>query len=274
MPPALSVIVPVYNGGEYLEKTLHSVFDQSFADWELLVIDNASSDSTPALLERIQAQRGDPRLRLLRNETTIPAVENWNRAIAEARGEFLKVICADDLPAPGSFQTQVEALRKHPGVVLCTGSRVIIDAQGKKLFTTDRLGGRGVIPGKEALRRCALAGTNIIGDPVHVTWRRSAMERAGSFDPSVPYATDLDFWLNLLGAGDLYYDPAPSGLYRIHGGANSSGQWKSTTDWVMAIFRKQAERGHLRFSRAAWLGITAKAYFHGFARGQVYRFLG
>ena len=274
MTPVLSIIIPAYNAGEYLEETIRAVFAQSFQDWELIIINNASTDNTAAILEKIRVEFNGPRIRVLTNAATLPAVENWNIAIGQARGEFIKVICADDLPAKGSCQSQVEALQRYPNVVFATGARVIINSKGKKLFTTNRLGSRGVIPGRDAIRRCALAGTNIIGDPVHVMWRSSAMERLGSFDPAVIYATDLEYWLRLLTIGDLYYDPSPSGLYRIHGEANSSDSWKATTDWVLEIFRKQVQSNNLSLSGLQLQWITAKAYIHGFARGQIYRFLG
>ena len=167
----------------------------------------------------------------------------------------------------------MEALRLNPKVVLVTGSRIIINAKGKKLFTTNRLGKKGVLRGSDAVRRCALAGTNIIGDPVHVMWRRSAMEQIGSFDPAVRYATDLDYWLRLLNVGDLYYDPSPAGLYRIHGGADSSGQWKATTDWVLKIFDTQRKLNNLQLSNWMFALIAVKAYLQGSLRGQIYKHL-
>ena len=274
MPPSLSIIIPAYNAGEYLEETIRAVLSEDFQDWELIVIDNASTDHTASILEKIRKEFNDPRLRILKNATTLPACENWNLAIRQANGEFIKVICADDLPAEGSFRRQVEGLRQNPNVVLATGSRVIINAKGKRLFTTNRLGKKGVTDGKEAIKRCALAATNIIGDPVHVMWRKSAMENVGSFDPSVRYATDLDYWLRLLSVGDLYYDPTPAGYYRIHGSADSSGQWKATTDWVLKIFDAQREMNHLKLSDLKFSHIAVKAYVQGFLRGQIYKYLG
>jgi len=151
---------------------------------------------------------------------------------------------------------------------------VIVNAKGKKLFTTNRLGKKGVLRGSDAIRRCALAGTNIIGDPVHVMWRRSAIKKVGSFDISVTYATDLDYWMKLLNVGDLYYDPSPAGLYRIHGGATSSGSWKATTDWVLKIFDNQRKLNKLRLSNGRFALISIKAYLQGALRGQIYKYLG
>ena len=100
------------------------------------------------------------------------------------------------------------------------------------------------------------------------------MEQVGSFDTSVTYATDLDYWMKLLSVGDLYYDPSPAGLYRIHGGATSSGNWKITTDWVLKIFDHQRKLENLRLSNWRFAVITIKAYFQGALRGQVYKYFG
>jgi GT2 family glycosyltransferase len=105
-------------------------------------------------------------------------------------------------------------------------------------------------------------------------WRRSAIEKVGSFDISVTYATDLDYWMKLLNVGDLYYDPSPAGLYRIHGGATSSGSWKATTDWVLKIFDNQRKLNKLRLSNGRFALISIKAYLQGALRGQIYKYLG
>jgi glycosyltransferase involved in cell wall biosynthesis len=274
MPPILSVIIPAYNAARYLEETVRAVLAQNFMDWELIVVNNASTDDTAAVLKKLEEEFRDPRIRVITHASNLPACENWNQAILHAQGEFIKVICADDLPAEGSFFRQVQALRNHPSASLVTGGRVIINSRGKSLFTTNRLGVEGLKRGWHAARQCALSGTNIIGDPVHVTWRRTSMEMVGPFDPDVEYATDLEFWLRLLSVGDLYYDPRPAGLYRIHGAAASSRKWRATADWVIKILRKQNDQKLISLSKLELLIIALKAYVQAALRGQIYRFLG
>ena len=92
MPPALSIIIPAYNAGEYLDETIRAVLAQDFQDWELIVIDNASTDHTAAILVKIREELKDPRIRILTNAATLPACENWNLAIRQAKGEFIKVM--------------------------------------------------------------------------------------------------------------------------------------------------------------------------------------
>jgi len=216
MQAAVSIIIPAYNAAIYLEETIRGVVGQTFRDWELLVVNNASTDSTSNILQRISAELCDPRIRILTNPFTLSMAENWNIGLQQAKGEFVKLICADDIPAKDCLERQVRALRDHPGAILASGARMIINSQGKKLFMRDGIQKKGIHFGVGMIRRSILAGTNIIGDPVCVMWRRNRAEKMGFFDPSILYCTDLEYWLRLLSIGDLYYDTVPVAFYRIH----------------------------------------------------------
>jgi len=216
MQAAVSIIVPAYNAAIFLKETIRGVVGQTFRDWELLVVNNASTDSTGDILQRITAELCDPRIRILTNPCTLSMAENWNIGLQQARGEFIKLICADDIPAKDCLERQVRALRDHPGAILASGARMIINSQGKKLFMRDGIRKKGIHFGAGMIRRSILAGTNIIGDPVCVMWRRNGTEKMGFFDTSILYCTDLEYWLRLLSIGDLYYDTVPVAFYRIH----------------------------------------------------------
>jgi glycosyltransferase involved in cell wall biosynthesis len=213
---SVSIFIPAYNAAAYLEETIRGVVGQTFQDWELLVVNNASTDSTGVILHRITAELCDPRIRIVTNPCTLSMAENWNIGLQQARGEFIKLICADDIPAKDCLERQVKALRDHPGAILASGARMIINSQGKKLFMRDGIRKKGIHFGVGMIRRSILAGTNIIGDPVCVMWRRTGIDQLGFFDPSILYCTDLEYWLRLLSIGDLYYDTAPVAFYRIH----------------------------------------------------------
>jgi glycosyltransferase involved in cell wall biosynthesis len=216
MQKTVSIFIPAYNAAAYLEETIRGIVDQTFQDWDLVVVDNASTDSTPDILLRLAAELRDPRIRFLTNQNTLSMVENWNIGLQQARGEFIKLICADDIPAKDCLERQVRALRDHPGAILASGARMIINSQGKKLFMRDGIRKKGIHFGARMIRRSILAGTNIIGDPVCVMWRRNGTEKMGFFDTSILYCTDLEYWLRLLSIGDLYYDTVPVAFYRIH----------------------------------------------------------
>ena len=274
MSVTLSVIVPAYNVATYVEETLRAVVAQSFSDWELIVMENASTDGTMEVLDSVLRDLNDPRIRVLRNSNTLPPAVSWNYALSQTRGEFLKLVCADDLPAVDAFKRQVLAMQSNPSVVLATGTKIIIDAQGRVLFTRRTIKTAGVHSGPEVIRNCILAGTNIIGDPVHVMWRRTAMDRAGMFDVHTPYATDVEFWFRMLEYGDLYWELNPVGYYRIHGKAASVDQWQATARCFLQMAREQVRRGVVSLSNWELNRASLRAYAQGVIRQVFYTFSG
>lgn len=112
--PAVTALLPVYNGGSLLPASLESVLRQTFTDFELLIIDDASTDETADLLRAVR----DPRVRVLTNAENLGLTRSLNRGLSEARGEFIARQDADDLSAPDRFEKQLAFLRAHPEVQL------------------------------------------------------------------------------------------------------------------------------------------------------------
>jgi glycosyltransferase involved in cell wall biosynthesis len=272
--PLVSICLPAYNAANYLAETIDGIVKQSFQEWELIVVDNASTDGTADLLDRLVSCRKDRRISVFRNGATLALARNWNAAVERTSAPMLKLICADDIPAPDCLERQVAALRHHPSAVLAAGSRMIINSRGKKLFVRNGVGQTGLYDGRRMVRRCIMSGTNIIGDPVNVMWRRSAMEKVGLFDPEAAYCTDVEYWLRLLGVGDLYYDAKPVGFYRIHPQAAATGLAGVTVDEFERTARKQSQRGTVTLSATDIRIIRAKSWLQSKARQVIYRLLG
>ena len=109
----VSIVTPAYNAAEHIAETIASVKAQTYADWEMLVVDDASTDQTAALVEG--EAESEPRIRLIRleGENRLPARAR-NAGMAQARGEFIALLDADDLWVPEKLDRQVEYLREHP----------------------------------------------------------------------------------------------------------------------------------------------------------------
>jgi glycosyltransferase involved in cell wall biosynthesis len=125
MAPVVSLAMPVRNGERFIERAVASVRAQTFTDWELLIVDNASTDSTPEICERVA--RGDPRIRVFRNRTDIGAGANFNRGVELASGELFKWCACDDLISPDYVARCVAALAARPVAVTAYGRLVGID---------------------------------------------------------------------------------------------------------------------------------------------------
>jgi len=216
--PAVSVCIPVYNGERFIAEAISSVLRQTFADFELIVSDNASTDRT---LE-IVAGFDDPRITCLRNETNLGPGRNYNRLMEAARGKYIKVLSADDYLFPDSLQRMVDVFEDEAnvGVVLASAGREVVDDSGAHLLMRGRLRRDRRIAGLEAVRQMAASGTNIVGETSAALFRADAARKAGLFLDDAPYCVDMDYWFRLLEHGDLYVVSGVLSAYRV-----SSGSW-------------------------------------------------
>jgi glycosyltransferase involved in cell wall biosynthesis len=225
--PRVSVCIPVYNGAPYIADTIRSVLAQDDPDFELLVVDNASTDGT---LDVVGGFR-DARIRIERNASNIGAVGNFNRALDLARGTYVKIVCADDLLRPDCLRRQVAAMDAGGGRLALAGcGRDIIDETGRRWLSRRFPGAEGPRDAVSAVRRMTRSGTNLIGEPAAVLMARTAIDKAGRFDPAFKYCLDLEFWCRLLRHGDLYAIPDPLCSFRVTKGS-----------WSVAIASGQAE---------------------------------
>lgn len=130
MPPAISVIMSVYNGEDYLEESIDSILTQPFRDFEFIIVNDASQDQTLSILE--EKARQDPRIKILRNPSCLGLTRSLNRALQKAKGRYIARQDADDISSPQRFALQHAYLESNPGIFLIGSSATIIDAQGQK----------------------------------------------------------------------------------------------------------------------------------------------
>ena len=129
--PRVSIGLPVYNGERYIEEALRSILAQTYADFELIVVDNASTDRTRHICLSYAAR--DRRVRYYRNPENLGVARNYNRALQLARGAYFRWAAYDDLLAPGNLIRCVEILDGRPDVVLCYPRTINIDGSGAAL---------------------------------------------------------------------------------------------------------------------------------------------
>jgi len=217
--PRVSVGIPAYNGEKYISTAVESVLAQTWADFELYVIDDASTDETLSKVRRY----GDPRLRIINNEKNVGQEGNWNRVLREARGEFIKLLPQDDVLHPDCLRKQVEIFDNpaNSSVVLTCCSRNIIDANGRILIKRSFRNRRGRIQGLQAVRESVRSGTNLIGEPGSVLMKSDILPRAGLFSAANFYVIDLDLWARILLYGDLFVLPEPLCSFRVASGSAS-----------------------------------------------------
>tara|TARA_R110002096_G_scaffold101316_6_gene224019 strand:- start:2183 stop:3031 length:849 start_codon:yes stop_codon:yes gene_type:complete len=137
--PVVSIILPVYNAAPYLGEAIDSIRVQSFDDWELIAIDDASADNSAAILDGYAT--ADSRIRVFRNETNLGVGGTLDRAILRSRGQFIARMDADDVCTPDRLAVQLTYLRQNPDVIAVGGQIREMQENGEtiriKSFPTD-----------------------------------------------------------------------------------------------------------------------------------------
>ncbi|NTU92938.1 MAG: glycosyltransferase family 2 protein [Chlorobiaceae bacterium] len=218
--PLVSVAVPLYNNERFIAETIESVLAQTMPDFELLVYDDHSTDRS---LE-IARSYSDPRIRIVTSDRNLGPEGNWNRAVSQVGGTYVKLLCADDLLFPECLEKQVEIFSgaSSAGVSLVSCHRTIIDSDGKTLIKKVNFIDGGRKEPAELVRKMVRMGTNIIGEPVCGLYPAALLGKTRGYSARIPYTVDLDFWLQLLLLGDLWLIDEPLCAFRI-----SNASWSS-----------------------------------------------
>ena len=204
--PTVSVILPAYNGARFLKEAVESIVKQTFQDWELIVVDDGSTDETPEIMSGYH----DSRIRYLKNNNNKGLVYSLNRAIDEATGVYIARMDADDISKPERLEKQVIFLNAHPGISVYDVRQQFIDDAGKP---TGNLNSN--IIGTENICR-KMPWFNCMGHP-SVMMRA---EVAKTYRYRKVVYEDYDLWLRILNDGlKLERTLEPLLLYRVHGGS-------------------------------------------------------
>src|SRR6478736_6105752 len=121
---SVTVCLPTYNAGTYLDESLRSAVEQTHRDIEVLVVDNCSTDGTQEMVTAWESQ--DARIRYVRNSSNLGMVRNFNRCLELADGEYIKFLCADDLLAPACVERMLAAIQARPDAALVASARRLI----------------------------------------------------------------------------------------------------------------------------------------------------
>lgn len=231
--------MPTFNGARHVAEALESVLAQTYDDFELIVVDDCSSDDTWDIVQAVD----DPRIARHRNEHNLGAEGNWNRVVGLARGTYVKVMGQDDVLRNDCLQAEVSILDDpaHADIDIVSSARTIIDDWGDPVGSPRGFrGASGRIDGVRAIRACVRAGSNLVGEPSAALVRASALERAGGFRGE--YVIDLDMWFRLLHHSDLYFVEEPLCSFRISGASWSGRLAHAQGTQLRRLAREERER--------------------------------
>lgn len=210
--PKISIIMGVHNGDHFLMEAVDSILTQSFADFEFIIVDDASDDMT---LEILHAY-ADPRLIILKNEQQLGLAASLNKALQCAKGEYIARMDADDVSQEDRLARQSSFLDAHPEVGLLGSGFYRINEVGKRLGTVARK------PLSDIEIRWAALLENPFAHPTMMMRRRILEENGISYDPSYSTTQDYELWTRLLVVSQGANLPEPLLYYRIHAGMVST----------------------------------------------------
>lgn len=249
-PPLISVVIPCHNHGRFLHDAVGSVFASQERPVEVLVVDDGSTDDTA------RVARGLPGVRLLAQEN-LGLARARNRGLQEAAGEFVVFLDADDRLAPGALDIGMAAMRSHPESAFVSGRCATMSMEGELLPTSPQ-------PRVEKDHYLEMLKRNYLWTPGVVLFRRTAVEAAGGFDPSVNAAADYALYLRITRTQAVFDHAVIVAHYRQHATSMSRNASRMLGE-SLAVLRREAPyvRGHAEREAAFRSGIEMWQDFYG-----------
>lgn len=245
--PIVSICIPVRNGAQFIGQAVTSVLKQSYRNFEVVIVDNCSTDNTASLIREMALS--DSRIRFYSNDYDLGLVGNLNTCLQYACGVYVKFVLADDMLMAGCLEKMVSVLDKQPSVVLVAAGRLIVDESGNSIALRRYSDKYSVVLGAKAIQRC-LFGGNYIGEPTAVMFRRC--DAARGFRDDLIQLTDLEMWFHLLERGELASLPETLCAIRRHAGQMTVQSIKSGA-LIEDNVRLFEEYGRKPYIRNTWM---------------------
>ena len=251
----VSVIIPTYNSARYLGEAVDSVLAQTFPDFEVLVIDDGSSDETETMMRRYR-----PPVRYIRQKNSGVALAR-NRGISESHGRYVAFLDADDTWLAHKLEKQIEALAGASGAGFCYSAFTVVDSDLKPVSVSRSK------RQASALEDLLLRG-NVVGSVCTVLCERALFDTLGGFDPALSQCADWDMWVRMAAHTEFTYVDDPLVTYRHHGGMMSRNAALLESDSLRVLekgFALSGLSGSLRAGRRAAFArnymVLAGTYF-------------
>lgn len=228
--PKVTIAIPTFNGEKYLAECLKSVLSQTFRNFEVLIVDDHSTDGSLKIAEEFA--NTDSRIRVVSNDNNLGLVGNWNRCIKLASGEWIKFVFQDDMIAPGCLERMLNAARPDSSLVFCR--RDFIFEEGTTQSTRNSyLAGKALVEQLFPDSRPVTARQfselvlnnmekNLIGEPTVVMLHKRVFQEFGDFNPHLIVSCDTEYWIRVgIHKGVI---PVAENLasFRVHGDSVSA----------------------------------------------------
>jgi GT2 family glycosyltransferase len=212
--PTVSVVIPCYNYGRYIEQCVRSILDQEGVRAEVLIIDDASPDGSAETVRRVAAS--DARVSAICHKTNQGHIATYNEGLALATGDYTVLLSADDLMTPGCLGRATALMEENPSVGLTYGSSVNFAASFELPPARATASSWVVWNGHDWIMRLCQTGRNVLLSPEAVI-RTSVLREIGGLTAALPHTGDLEWWLRAATVSDVgYISGADQAYYRQH----------------------------------------------------------
>lgn len=208
MDKLVSIVLPTYNGERYLEESIHSILNQTYKNWELLILDDCSKDATPSIARKFE--QVDPRIHYYRNNTNLRLPGNLNRGFSLAKGEYLTWTSDDNNYHPTAIEKMCHAIEDNQAKFVFASCRIIDENNQEIEYIMVNATSKKRIIGQDTVGACFM-------------YTRDVYENVGEYDPECILVEDYDYWQRIFHYTDkvsvieeILYD------YRMHAGALTS----------------------------------------------------
>jgi glycosyltransferase involved in cell wall biosynthesis len=249
--PLISITLPVYNGARFLPESLASIVAQTYTNWELICVDDTSTDATPTLLAEWAAR--DSRIRVIRHAVNQRLPGALNTGFAAARGDLLTWTSDDNRYRPNALATLAQQLQAEPAVAFVYSDYALLDEEGQITGVSVAPPPEGLNKGKEGLPS--------------FLYRRSVYERVGEYAADLFLAEDYDYWLRVLAAGFTLL-PIHQTLYEYRRHARSltdeyRGRTFEAAEKALLRHRARLVRRYPQLRGAIYLHLASLASWRG-----------
>jgi glycosyltransferase involved in cell wall biosynthesis len=205
----ISICIPTYNRAKFLENLLDILINLPLPSYEIIVVDNHSTDYTCDIFKQSKYQK----IKFFQNSENIGMTNNWNRCIELSSGKYIIIIHSDDSVSPDLFRNYLEAIKLHPDAGLVFSYPYIINEENEIIGIDKRLKGGLIFRGKRLYE--ILIPYNILSAS-GVLIKRDCLEKLGYFDNTLSYLPDHDMWLRITSHYPAIYINKPLSSYREH----------------------------------------------------------
>lgn len=228
--PKVSVVMTVYNEEKFIHDAIKNILQQTFSDFEFIIIDDHSSDNSWLIIKEYAHQ--DSRIVILRNQENLRIAKSLNKALRLARGKYIIIVDADDVSFRTRLQEQVEFLESNPDYGACGTWLIIIDANGKEI-------GKRYYFSRDSSLRKIMFRFSPIAHPA-ACFRKSVFKKVGFYNESLLYAFDYEQILKIASVSKIYNIEKFLVKYRVKERSNSLNKIRRTFLETYRIRRKIA----------------------------------